>query len=99
MWLGWCLGCGLQLPLEILMSAFEKQPDIAHGLCVGLLGHQTFDARPVASVDVEFSMMRVFTRQIHIAGRDFEVSMDEVHQPVRQIAWKVRAKIAGAVFF
>ena len=35
--------------------------------------------------------MRVLARQIHVAGGHLEVAMDEVHQPMRQIAREIRA--------
>ncbi len=41
--------------------------------------------------------MRVGSREIHFAGRNLEVAMNEVHQPVRQVAGKIRAVVSGAV--
>ena len=41
--------------------------------------------------------MRVRSREIHFAGRNLEVAMNEVHQPVRQVAGKIRAVVSGAV--
>ena len=42
--------------------------------------------------------MRVLPRQVHIAGRNLEVTMNEVHKPVREIPGKVGAVVSGAVF-
>ena len=39
----------------------------------------------------------VRARQIDVAGRHLEVAVDEMHQPVRQIAGKVRTEVCRAV--
>ncbi len=41
--------------------------------------------------------MRVGSREIHFAGWNLEVAMNEMHQPVRQIAGKIWAVVSGAV--
>ena len=39
--------------------------------------------------------LRMIARQIHLAGRHHEMPMDEVHQPMRQVARKVRAEVSA----
>ncbi len=41
--------------------------------------------------------MRVRAREIHLAGRHLEVAMNEMHQPMRQVAGKIRAVVSGPV--
>ena len=65
---------------------------------ITLVGGQPFDARAQAAVDVILqARMRVVARQIDVAGRHLEMAVNEVHQPVRQVAGKVRAEVGGAV--
>ena len=83
---------------QIPMPAFQEQAHVAHGLGVSLVRSQALHARPQAAMNVKLqARMRVHARQIHLAGRNFEVAMDEVHQPVRQIPRKVRTEVTGAV--
>ena len=37
-------------------------------------------------------------REVQLAGRDHEVAVDQIHQAVCQISWKVRAIVDAAVF-
>jgi hypothetical protein len=93
------LDAGSQLLLEIFVPAFEEQAGVAHSLGVALIGHQAFDAGTVAAIDVIFqARMGMLASQIHIAGGNLEMAMDEVHQPVGQVAREIRAVVGGTVF-
>ena len=49
-------------------------------------------------MDVIFqARMRVLPRQIHVARRHLEMPVNEVHQPVRQVAGKIRTEVRRAV--
>ena len=83
---------------QILVPAFQEQPDGAHRFGVLLVGGQPLDARTQAAMDVIFeARMRVVARQIDIAGRHLEMPVNEVHQPVRQIAGKIRPEVGRAI--
>ena len=84
---------------QIVVAAFQKQPHVAHRRRVGFVGGQAFDARPQAAVDVILQAgIGMEARQIDLAGRHHEMAVDEVHQPVRQVAREVGAEVGGAVF-
>ena len=89
-----------QFPSQILMPAFQKQPHRPHRFGVCGIRRKSFDARTQAAMNVKFqARMRVLARQIDVARRHFEVAMNEVHQPVRQISRKIRTVIGRTVFF
>src|SRR6516162_1625707 len=49
-------------------------------------------------MDVEFeARMRVLLVEIDVAGRNLEMAMDEMDQPMREIPREVRAVVRGAV--
>src|SRR6202522_2640523 len=55
-------------------------------------------ARSQAAMDVKLQAgMRMRAREIHFARGNLEVAMDEMHQPVRQVAREIRAVVDGTV--
>ncbi len=83
---------------QILQASFQEQTHIAHRRGVLFVRSETFDAWPQAAMDVILqARMRMEARQVHFAGRNLEVAMNEMHQPMRQVAGKIGAEIAGAV--
>ena len=83
---------------KIAMAAFEEQPNVPHGLRVILIRRQPLDTRSEASMDVVLQARRfVNPVEIHLAGRDLENAVNEVHQPVRQIAREIGAVVGAAV--
>ncbi len=80
------------------MPPFQEQLHIVNRGGVGFIGGQALDARPQAAMDVVLqARMGVRSREIHFAGRNLEVAMDEVHQPMRQVAGKIWAVVSGTV--
>ena len=43
--------------------------------------------------------LRMIPRQIHLARRHLEMPVNEMHQPVRQVAGKIRPEVSRAVFY
>ena len=83
---------------QIAQTAFQEQPDVANGAGVGFVRGQTLHAWTQTAVNVILQAgMRVVAVEIHFAGRHQEMAVNEVDQPVRQIAGEVRAVISGTV--
>jgi hypothetical protein len=81
------------------MPAFQEESHAADGFLIFLIGGETLDAGAQAAVDVEFQAgVRVVAGEIHVAGGDLEVTMDEVDQAVREVSGKVGAEVGGSVF-
>ena len=80
------------------MPAFEKQPDIADRVRVGLVRRQPLHAGPEAAMDVVLQTRRfVNPAEIDLARRNLKEPVNKVHEPVRQIARKVRPIVRAAV--
>ncbi|MGA3017641.1 MAG: hypothetical protein ABSF62_11020, partial [Bryobacteraceae bacterium] len=67
------------------MAAFQEQFDVARRAGVSRVCGQAFHARAQAAVDVVLqARLRMEARQVHLAGRHFEMAVDEMHQAVGQ---------------
>ena len=87
-----------QFACQVVQPPFQKQPHVRDLSAVGRAGRQPLHARPQAAMDVELqTRLRVSARQVHLARRDFEMAVDELHQPVGQVARKIRAVVRRAV--
>ena len=74
---------------QIAVPAFQKQPHVAHRGGVGLVRGQPLHARAQAAMNVVLQAgLGMKARQIDLAGRHQEMPVNEVHQPVRQVAGK-----------
>ena len=89
---------GPQFARQVGVAAFEKQADIAHRGGVGFVGGEAFHARSQAAVNVILqARLGMEAGEVHLARRHQEVSMDEVHQAMRQVGGKVGAEVGGAI--
>jgi hypothetical protein len=80
------------------VTAFEKQADAPDRVRVGFVGGESGHARAQAPMNMKLeTRLRVVSRKIHVARRNLEESMDEVHQPMREIAREIRAVISRPV--
>ena len=87
-----------QLLRQIFVAALQKQAHGSNGFLVAIVGGESLHARPQTAVNVELEAgMRVAARQIDVAGRHQKVAMDEVHQPVREVARKVGTEVGRTV--
>ncbi len=69
------------------------------GLLVGFGRGKAFDAGAEAALDVVLQAgARMVARQIDLAAGDEEAAVDEVDQPMREVARKIRAEVGAAVF-
>jgi hypothetical protein len=83
---------------EIAVTAFEEQARVANGLGIFLLSDKTFDAGSQAAMDVVLeARLRVETREIHLAGRNQKIPVDEMNQPVGEVGREVGAVIGGPI--
>ena len=88
----------VQQLFQLFGAAFEEELDVADGLAVDVMGDQAFDAGAQAALDVVLQAgARVVAVEVHLARRDEEAAVDEVDQPIGQVAGKERAKIGAAV--
>ena len=84
--------------LQFIGLAFEEELDVADGLFVGLGRGQAFDAGAQAALDVVLQAgARMVAREIDLAAWDQEAAMDQVDQPMREVAGEVWAKVGAAV--
>jgi hypothetical protein len=80
------------------VSALQEHAYIAHRGGVSFVGGEPLHARPEAAMNVELQAgLGVKTGKIHLARRNLEMPVDEVHQAVRQIGGEVGAEIGGAI--
>ena len=83
---------------EIGLAAFEKELHVAHGFGVDLGRGQILHARTQATLDVVLqARARMVAGQIHFAGRNQEVAMDQVDDAIGEIGREVRAVVGAAV--
>ena len=82
-----------------MAAAFEERARVVRGLGVALVGGESGDARPQAAMNVILQAgARMVAREVHGAGRDAEMFVNEVHDAVRQAMREVRAEVERAVF-
>ena len=80
------------------MTPLEKETHIAHRSHIRFVRGQFADARTKAAMNVVLQTgMRMLSIQIDLAGRHFEVPMNKVNQPVRQIPREVGAVVGRSV--
>ena len=80
--------------LQLVRLAFEEELHVADGLLVGLRRCEAFDAGAEAALDVVLQAgARMIAREIDLAARNQEAAMDEVDQPMREVAGEVWAEV------
>src|SRR5579875_3646494 len=83
---------------QIAMPALEEQTHIVYRRLVGFLRGEPRNTGPEAAVDMVLQAgMRVAAVEVDLAGGHKKVTVDEVDQPVRQVAREERAVIGSAV--
>ena len=89
-----------QRPVQISMPAFEKQPHIADGFRIGLSrwSDPPRMAPDSGGCDTAGTGAYVRASEVHVAGRHLEMAVNEVDQPVRQIAREVRTVVGAPSF-
>ncbi len=89
---------GAQVADQVAVAALEEEPDVPDGGGMFLHRGQPLNAGSKAAVDVILQAgLRVVAREVHLAGWDLEVPVDEMAQAMGQIAGKVRTVVSGAV--
>ncbi len=84
---------------QIGLPAFEEELHVAHGFLIGLGRGQTLDARPQASADVVLqTRARMKAGQIHFAGGNQKVAVDQVDDAVGEVGREERSVVGAAVF-
>ena len=99
-----CCGGGLLHALaqradQVRLAAFEKQLHVAHGFLIRLGRGQALHARAQAALDVVLqARARMKAGQVHLAGRNQKMAVDQVDDPVGEVGREVRAVVGAAVF-
>src|SRR5690349_16383431 len=97
------LGSGLH-PLfefaeQVVVPAFEKQPDVLYSGAISLVGRQRLHAWPETSMDVVLqARMGMLPAEIDLTGRHLELPVDEMYEAMRQISGEIRSVITRTVF-
>ena len=81
------------------MFAFEKQTHLTDWLRIRFRRRQAFHAGSRAAVNVVLqTRLGMVSPQIDLAGRHQKMPVNEIDQPVREVAGKVGAEVSGPVF-
>ena len=97
--IGGFLNAVAQFVRQRAVLAFEKQPDLADRLRIRFRSREAFHARALAAMNVVLqARLGMIAAQVDLARRHQEMTMDEIHQPVGQVAGKVWAEVSRAVF-
>src|SRR5579883_778714 len=84
---------------EVVAAALEKGASIVHGFGVFLVGNKPGDARAPTTLNVILEARpRVLTRQVHRAGGDAEMFVNEMDDAVGKAVREKWAEINRAVF-
>ena len=87
-----------QALLEFVRLAVEEELHVADDLAVVVDGDEAFDTGAEAALDVVLQAgTRVVAVEVDLAAWDQEAAMDDVDEPVRQVAGKVRTEVGGAI--
>ena len=80
------------------MPPFQKKLHVTHRFAVDRGRRQFLHTRTKATLDVVLQTgPRMVARQIHLAGRDQEIAVNEVDNPIRKIGGEVGSVVAAAV--
>src|SRR5579859_3518620 len=84
---------------QIGLAAFKQELYVTHGLLIRLRRGQVLNAGPETAFDVVLQTRpQVVAGEIDLAGRDKKAAMDEIDNPVGQIAGEIGPVIDAAVF-
>ena len=87
-----------QLMAEIAKTPFQKHADVANRSGIVFRRRQALHAGTPATMDVILqTRMRVAPVEIDLAGGNQKMPVDEMHQPVRQVARKIWSEITRAI--
>ena len=80
-------------------TAFEKKFYVAHGFGIDLGRGQSITHGTQATLYIKLqARTRMIARQIHFAGWDQEVAVDQIDNAIGKIGWEVRAIVGAAIF-
>ena len=84
---------------QVGLAAFQEKLHVAHRFLIGLGSSQTLHTGSETSPDVVLQAgPRVKAVQVHLAGRDQEVAMNQVDDAVGEVGREVRPVVVAAVF-
>ena len=84
---------------QVAAPAFEEHAHIVRGFRVAFVSDQAGDAGAEAAVNVVLQAgARMRAGQVHGAGRDQKMFVDQVNHLIRQARWEIGAEIHRAVF-